>query len=137
MALLEGRAEVPPVSTNATGMAASRIASDGESATFQLVVARLQNTHRAHIHLGRPGESGPIVAWLYPRAPAAADTGRVRRCTGGGYDNSGKPRRPVGRRAVQVAAPGASERPRIRERAYVAEPTGELRGGLFRVNLPD
>lgn len=32
---------------------------------FKLVVRNIRRMTQAHIHLGRPGENGPVVAWLF------------------------------------------------------------------------
>lgn len=63
-ARLRGSEEVPPVSTEARGSFVARLSSDGRSLRFRLVVNDITNANEAHIHLGRRGENGPVVAFL-------------------------------------------------------------------------
>jgi hypothetical protein len=62
---LAGRNEVPPVRTAATGNAFFRLSSNGRQLRFLLVVRNISRVTQAHIHLGRPGVNGPIVAFLF------------------------------------------------------------------------
>lgn len=56
--------------TNTTGQAVLHFSEDGQSLTYQLNVAHIQNVIMAHIHVApAPGESGPPVLWLYPSSP--------------------------------------------------------------------
>jgi hypothetical protein len=68
---LRGSVEVPPVTTNAVGMAGFSVRGGGTSIEFLLLIGRLTNTTMAHIHLAAAGTNGPVVAWLYPSAPPA------------------------------------------------------------------
>ncbi|AJY75062.1 CHRD domain-containing protein [Paenibacillus beijingensis] len=64
-AILSGRNEVPPVRTVATGNAVFQLNDSGTRLSFQLVVRNITRMTQAHIHLGRPGQNGPIVAFLF------------------------------------------------------------------------
>jgi hypothetical protein len=64
-AKLRGRFEVPPVNTNATGKALFRLSSDFLRLHFFLEINNIRNVTQAHIHLGFPGENGPVVAFLF------------------------------------------------------------------------
>ena len=64
-AVLEGLQEVPPVETNARGQARFRINDDEMGLQYRFTVNNLANMTQAHIHLGRRGENGPIVAFLF------------------------------------------------------------------------
>lgn len=66
---LSGGNEVPPVETQASGQAIFQLSKDDSFLTFRLLVASIENVTQAHVHLGGPGENGPVVAWLYPGAP--------------------------------------------------------------------
>lgn len=68
---LSGDQEVHYVETNATGQATFQLSRDGESLSYRLIVANIENVRMAHIHLAPAGENGPVVAWLYPPAPPA------------------------------------------------------------------
>lgn len=64
-ASLSGGQEVPPVATIGSGSA--RLAADaaGSVLQVQVVASHLRDLTQGHIHLGRPGENGPVVLWLY------------------------------------------------------------------------
>ncbi len=64
-AILEGEQEVPPVETNARGQATLRVNDDRSMLQYRLTVNNLANFTEAHIHLGRRGENGPVVAFLF------------------------------------------------------------------------
>lgn len=84
-ARLRGRNEVPPVITIATGNAAFRevfgrrrdddddnMDRNGRNRRrrvralqFRLELNNIRRVTQAHIHLGRPGQNGPIVAFLF------------------------------------------------------------------------
>lgn len=69
-AALTGAQEVPPVTTSAIGLA--RLSLDPTSTVLRsrLVVRLISGLREGHIHLGRPGQNGPVVAFLYgPSAP--------------------------------------------------------------------
>src|ERR671920_1494303 len=60
---LSGGGEVPPVDTNATGIA--NFQDNVQSVNYQLSVNDLVNVTQAHIHRGEEGENGKIVVTLY------------------------------------------------------------------------
>nr|WP_237691093.1 CHRD domain-containing protein [Paenibacillus caui] len=62
---MNGRNEVPPVRTIATGNAILRLNRAGDRLSFRLVIRNINRVTQAHIHLGRRGENGPIVAFLF------------------------------------------------------------------------
>jgi hypothetical protein len=68
---LTGDNERPvPVVTNAQGQAIFKVSKDGESLSFKLNVANIEDVTMAHLHLiNRPDGNGPVVVWLYPSAP--------------------------------------------------------------------
>lgn len=70
-AMLSGANEVPPVNTPAFGTAGLSFSPDLTSLRVVLSIGQITQLTVAHIHLGRPGQNGPIVAFLYgPAAPA-------------------------------------------------------------------
>jgi aldose sugar dehydrogenase len=71
LAHLSGANEVPMVDSRATGQAIFQTGKGGNSMTFRLIVANIEDVAQAHIHLGGPGVNGQVVAWLYPDAPPA------------------------------------------------------------------
>lgn len=74
---LTGDAEVPPVDTNASGTAFLRIEEDGDIA-FNLRASRIEDVLFAHIHLGAPGENGPVAVTLFNGDPTVDGLLRVR-----------------------------------------------------------
>jgi hypothetical protein len=60
---LTGGDEVPPVDTNATGIA--NFQNNVQTVNYQLSVNDLANVTAAHIHRGEEGENGKIVVTLY------------------------------------------------------------------------
>ena len=64
---LSGAEEVPARATPASGSFV--LTTDGARISYHLFVANLLNPFAAHIHLGRPGENGPIVLTLATQTP--------------------------------------------------------------------
>lgn len=64
-ATLRGSEEVPPVQTNATGDTVFTVSADQMTMQYRLTINNIANTTEAHIHLGRRGENGPIVVFLF------------------------------------------------------------------------
>lgn len=65
IAKMRGRFQVPPVITEATGITLLKLRNNGLSLKFLLKVNDIENVTQAHIHLGRPGQNGPVVAFLF------------------------------------------------------------------------
>jgi hypothetical protein len=68
---LRGSEEVPAVVTGAQGQANFKLSDDGQSITYKLNVANIENVTQAHIHSAPLGANGGIVVWLFPSAPPA------------------------------------------------------------------
>ena len=87
--------------TGAHGSANVRLAKDGQSIDFQLVVNDIDNVTMAHIHMQAKGLSGPIVVWFFPsRESDGSPARRGRRASrhaGAGHVHGGGPSRPTGR----------------------------------------
>jgi CHRD domain len=67
---LTGSEEVPPVQTNATGMAdisAYTIASD--SITYSVNSTNIKGVTAGHVHFGKEGENGPVVFTMFKYDP--------------------------------------------------------------------
>jgi hypothetical protein len=69
---LSGEDEVPPVTTNATGIIMGAITPN--SINYQLSVTDLSNPRAAHIHMGEDDHNGKVVAWLYNSTSAKGPT---------------------------------------------------------------
>jgi hypothetical protein len=67
---LTGSEEVPPVQTNATGMAEiSAYTVAGDSITYSVNVTNIKDVTAGHIHFGKQGENGPIVFTMFKYDP--------------------------------------------------------------------
>jgi hypothetical protein len=69
---LSGDEENPVRVTGAHGSANVRLAKDGKSIDFQLVVNDIRNVTQAHIHMAPKGTNGGIVVWFFPSVKATA-----------------------------------------------------------------
>jgi hypothetical protein len=58
--------EVPSVQTNATGIAEiSAYTIAGDTITYRVNAMNIKDVTAGHIHLGKPGENGPIVFTMF------------------------------------------------------------------------
>lgn len=62
---LSGDTEVPPVETQASGVASLALSDSQTELEFTLVTHGLEDTTMAHIHVGAPGVNGPPVVFLF------------------------------------------------------------------------
>ncbi|KEK22924.1 CHRD domain-containing protein [Bacillus gaemokensis] len=62
---LRGENEVPPVETNARGKAIFKLNQGRDRLNFKLELLDIENVVVAHLHLGRKGMNGPVVAFLF------------------------------------------------------------------------
>lgn len=69
---LSGANEVPAVQTNAQGQAVFQLSKDGQTLSYKLIVASIENVRMAHIPIAPESANGPVAAWLYPSAPPMA-----------------------------------------------------------------
>lgn len=74
---LKGREEVPPVDTNATGMAKFQLSEDGTELDYKVVASNIQGVTQAHIHCGAPGVNGPVVIFLFGFDPVGVDSNGI------------------------------------------------------------
>lgn len=65
VAFLSGDEEVPPVETEANGLASISITRAGHAIRFRLLTQGLEEIIQAHIHVGPAGENGPPVVFLF------------------------------------------------------------------------
>lgn len=64
-AKLKASNEVPKADSRATGTASFKVARDGRSISFRITGTRLEGAPQAaHLHLGRPGQNGPVLLLL-------------------------------------------------------------------------
>lgn len=61
-----------PVDSQGVGQAVFRVAENGQTVHYRVLVANIENVHMAHIHyLPEGSASGPVSVWLYPERPPA------------------------------------------------------------------
>jgi hypothetical protein len=76
-AKLSGSNEVPPVTTSGSGVAIFLLSADGKSLDYQLNLTNMNSVMGAHIHNGKQGENGPVVAGLFNPSMTAPPTGAI------------------------------------------------------------
>lgn len=69
VAPLSGEEEVPARPTEGHGAAVFHLSHDGTQLHYALMVSNIENVVAAHIHVGPPGENGPVVTFLYGAVP--------------------------------------------------------------------
>ena len=77
MANLSGSNEVPTVNTPATGTAKFTPSADGKSIDYVIDVTNMNGVMGSHIHTGKQGENGPVVAGLFNPGMVGPPTGKV------------------------------------------------------------
>ncbi|MCO8244251.1 MULTISPECIES: CHRD domain-containing protein [unclassified Haladaptatus] len=65
---ITGENQPKNVKTDANGVA--MFTQAGENVRYVLLVSKLEDVTEAHIHMGRKGQSGAVVVWLYPSPKA-------------------------------------------------------------------
>lgn len=73
VAVLSGSEEVPPVDTNARGLAKFQLSADGMELRFKLIVANIDDVVAAHIHCGAVGVNGPVGVTLFAGGPDSSN----------------------------------------------------------------
>jgi hypothetical protein len=71
VAPMSGDEEVPPVDTQATGVATFKLGEEGLA--FKVNVANIDNVIAAHIHCGAVGVSGPVGVTLFGGGPVTVN----------------------------------------------------------------
>jgi hypothetical protein len=73
---LSGDNEVPAVASDGSGYATISLSEDETSIDYRVYVNDLDNVIQAHIHVGPPGENGPVAAFLFgPADPPVSSDG--------------------------------------------------------------
>ena len=70
---LTGGEEVPAVVTGAQGQATFKLSADGQSITYKLNVANIEDVIQAHIHLASLGVNGNVVTFLFGPVAGGVD----------------------------------------------------------------
>jgi CHRD domain len=120
---LTGSEEVPPVQTNATGMAEiSAYTVAGDSITYSVNVTNIKDVTAGHIHFGKEGENGPIVFTMFKYDPPRNEVSET------GTITADKLEGPLaGKRVFDVALAGSNGSLYMNIHT-VENPNGEIRG---------
>jgi hypothetical protein len=73
-----GAEEVPARDTRAQGQLKMQLSRDGQTLSYKLIVANIENVTQAHLHRAPAGANGPVVLWLYPEPSLAQPAPGVR-----------------------------------------------------------
>lgn len=68
-ATLEGSQQVPPVNTTARGQAVIKFLENKNAVSYRLSLRNIQRMFQAHIHMGRRGTNGPVIAPMFNGSP--------------------------------------------------------------------
>lgn len=74
---MQGRNEIPAVSSQGQGQANFQLSKDGTSLSYKLIVTNLEGITQSHIHCGTPDANGPVVAFLFGLEPAGVKSNGV------------------------------------------------------------
>ena len=123
---LTGSEEVPPVETNATGMAEiSAYTVAGDSITYNVNVTNIKDVTAGHIHFGKPGENGPIVFTMFKYDPPRNEVIETGTITADKLEGPMK-----GKQASDLGLAGANGSLYMNIHT-VGNPNGEIRGDIF------
>ncbi len=101
VATLTGGAEVPAVTTTASGWA-TWVLEDANTIQYELFVAGIDSITMAHFHAAPAGQNGPIMAWFVPTdAARAPGTGSISVPAAGGILRQNR----VSRASLAMVAP--------------------------------
>jgi CHRD domain len=120
---LTGSEEVPPVQTNATAMAEiSAYTVAGDTITYKVNAMNIKDVTTGHIHLGKPGENGPIVFTLFKYDPPKNEVSESGTITADKLEGPMK-----GKSVYDMALAGANSSLYMNIHT-VENPNGEIRG---------
>lgn len=120
---LTGSEEVPPVQTNATGMAEiSAYTVAGDSITYSVNATNIKDVTTGHIHFGKPGENGPIVFTMFKYDPPRNEVSETGTITADKLEGP-----MAGKRVFDVALAGSNGSLYMNIHT-VENPNGEIRG---------
>jgi hypothetical protein len=131
-ATLTGGAEVPAVSTTASGWA-TWVLEDPNTIQYEIFVAGIDSITMAHIHAAPAGQNGPVMAWFVPtEATRTPGPGSISVPSAGGIVRQNR----VSRASLAMVAPFTWDSLLTRMAAGTAylnvhtrrHPGGEVRG---------
>jgi len=127
---LSGAMEVPPVASGGQGIAMLGFDPTLTTLRVWLGVSNVRQVTVAHIHVGRPGQNGPIVLFLYGPAPAR-DIGAPTVLTNAAFTRANLTG-PLAGMPLSVLAQQIRSGNAYVNVHTVANPNGEIRGQIIR-----
>ena len=124
---LTGDEEVPAVVTGAQGQATFKLSADGQSITYKLNVANIEDVIQAHIHLAPHGVNGNVVTFLF--GPVAGGVDVNGRLASGSIEAGDLINDLAGHPLEDLIAAIEGGNAYVNVHT-VAHPTGEIRGQL-------
>lgn len=132
VAALTTSQEVPATNTQAVGEARITFNTDLNQLVCTLTVNNIQDLNQAHIHIGKPGENGPVVLWLYPNAaPPVLKPGRTDGVLAAGTYNSSMLVGPMAGGNINDLSRALATGGAYVNVHTMANPGGEIRGQAF------
>ena len=122
-AKLTGQEEVPPVDTQATGMA--EFTPNGENVNYMINATNIKNVTEGHIHTGVNGTNGPIVVTLFMAEPNTNDVNEK------GSITADKLRGPLEGKAVSDLITSMKNGSTYANIHTDQKPNGEIRGQIM------
>jgi hypothetical protein len=122
-AKLTGQEEVPPVETQATGMA--DFTHIGENVDYVINATNIKNVTEGHIHTGVNGTNGPIVVTLFMAEPNTNEVNEKGSITGD------KLRGPLEGKAVSDLVASMKNGSTYANIHTDQKPNGEIRGQIM------
>ena len=103
-AKLSGSNEVPPVATPGSGIASFQIVPIGhqEVLNYELNLKNIKGVTGAHIHSGKQGENGPVVASLFNPSMSGAPTGQINGLLTAGTLTSSELTGPLAHKTIDI-----------------------------------
>ncbi|HYF99892.1 MAG TPA: CHRD domain-containing protein [Candidatus Saccharimonadales bacterium] len=124
-AKLTGKEEVPPVDTQATGMA--EFMPNGENVNYVINATNIKNVTEGHIHTGVNGTNGPIVVTLFMAEPNTNDVNEK------GSITADKLRGPLEGKAITDLVASMKNGSTYANIHTDLKPNGEIRGQIMSV----
>jgi len=129
VAILTPSQEVPATNSQASGEARIFFNTDLNQLVCTLTVNNINDLNQAHFHLGKPGENGPVVLWLYPNAaPPAVKPGSTTGLLASGTYNSSMLVGPMAGGNINDLSRALARGEAYANVHTVVNPGGEIRG---------
>ena len=131
---LAGQNEVPPVQSNATGLAVFTTPFN-DTVNYRVNITGISNPTGAHIHVAQSGQNGHIVAYLFHTPTSKENQSPTGIIFSGNFSNSSLKGPMQGKTLGDLAA--AMDSGEIYVNVHTTEhPHGEIRGQIINTEKP-